>query len=355
MRNFFTNFGTTLLLLAAIALGSIIGTFIPATAERISGCVDPLILTLVSLLFFEISFSNLARIRENLRFLGIAWIANFLLIPLIGWGIAALFLSGKPLLYTGLLIYFIAPCTDWFLGFTRLAKGNTILGSVLLPINLVSQLLLYPVFLGVFAGKQMGTDMASVAGTLWQWFLLPFVSAVVLHQILRKLLPGEILGSLLRFVGSLIPFTIASLVVCIFAANITTILSHVGDFLIILAAVFCFFVATWFLGEILTRRFQLAYPEHALLTMTTAARNAPLMLGLTTAAFPDQPLIYAALIIGMLVEFPHLTALKHMLLRTVGDSKVPPTAAPVPAILPSQQPSVYDPANHHLVRPASVR
>jgi len=33
------------------------------------------------------------------------------------------------------------------------------------------------------------------------------------------------------------------------------------------------------------------------------------------SAFPDQPLIYAALIIGMLVEFPHLIALKHLLLR----------------------------------------
>jgi ACR3 family arsenite efflux pump ArsB len=83
----------------------------------------------------------------------------------------------------------------------------------------------------------------------------------------------------------------------------------------ILAAVFLFFIATLFLGDFLSRCFKLAYPEHALLSMTTAARNAPLMLGLTTAVFHDQPLIYAALIIGMLVEFPHLTALKHLLLR----------------------------------------
>lgn len=58
---------------------------------------------------------------------------------------------------------------------------------------------------------------------------------------------------------------------------------------------------------------------------TTAARNAPLMLGLTTAAFPDQPLIYAALVIGMLVEFSHLTALKHLLLRKKGGSASPPS------------------------------
>jgi ACR3 family arsenite transporter len=336
MRKFLTNFGTTLLLLGAIAIGSIIGSFNPTAAAQISGWVDPLILTLVTLLFFEISFGGLAGIRKDLRFLSIAWVANFLIIPLIGWGIAALFLSGKPLLFTGLLIYFIAPCTDWFLGFTKLAKGNTSLGSVLIPINLISQLLLYPVFLGLFAGKQLAIDMAGLSGTLWQWFLLPFVCATVLHQILRRVLPTVIFSSLLRLTGSLIPFTIAALTLCIFAGNITTILSHVGDFLVILAAVFCFFVATWFLGELLTRRFQLSYPEHALLTMTTAARNAPLMLGLTTAAFPNQPLIYSALIIGMLVEFPHLTALKHMLLRQESGSASPPSTVPTSPMRSSQ-------------------
>lgn len=48
--------------------------------------------------------------------------------------------------------------------------------------------------------------------------------------------------------------------------------------------------------------------------MSLAARNAPLMLAVTMAAIPNQPLIYAALVIGMLVEFPHLTVLQRVLL-----------------------------------------
>ena len=315
MRHLLSNFGTTLILLAAILIGSFIGNFSPASSHALSNYVDPLILALVSLLFFEISFRSLAGARYHLRFLSIAWVANFILIPLIGWGIASLFLSGKPLLYTGLLIYFIAPCTDWFLGFTRLAKGNTSLGSVLLPINLISQLLLFPVYLALFAGGKAGIDPAGIVSTLWQWFLIPFLSAIALHWILRKILPAEIFRKILTLTSALTPFVIAALVACIFAGNITAILENASAFLIIIAAVFVFFLVTYFLGEILSHRFRLAYPEHALLTMTTAARNAPLMLGLTTAAFPDLPLIYAALIIGMLVEFPHLIALKHLLLR----------------------------------------
>lgn len=306
---------TSIFLIAAILIGSLIGWKSPASGQAAAAYVDPLILGLVFLLFFELRLAPIARASRHLRFLSIAWVANFLLIPTVGWGIASLFLSGQPLLYTGLLIYFMAPCTDWFLGFTRLAHGDTALGSVLLPVNLISQLLLYPVYLALFAGADAAVDLPGIVSSLWQWFVIPFASGLLGHQILRRILPSQGFEGVLKTVGFLVPCVLAALVGCIFAANITTILSHAPAFARILAAVFAFFIITWYLGEFLSRRFHLAQPERVLLTMTTAARNAPLMLGITTAVMPDQPLIYAAIIIGMLVEFPHLTALSYLLLR----------------------------------------
>jgi ACR3 family arsenite transporter len=247
------------------------------------------------------------------------------LIPLIGYGVASIFLSGKPLLFTGLFIYFMAPCTDWFLGFTRMARGNTALGAVLLPLNLISQLLLYPVYLKVFTGNTVGPGEGGWFPVLQQWFLLPLAVAAAAHQILRVTLPSVVFGKLLQLTGALVPWVLAALIFAVFCGNVREIVQNPGAFALILLAVFIFFVTTWFLGEGLARCFRLAYPEHALLAMTTAARNAPPMLGLTMAALPDQPLIYAALIIGMLVEFPHLTALQHLLLRRCGSA---PTSHP---------------------------
>ncbi len=312
-KNTITNFGTTLLLLAAICIGSLVGSFAPDTGDMLGGYVDYIILTLVSLLFFEVKFEALSQITKNLRFLSIAWVANFILIPTIGFFIASLFLSGQPLFFIGLLIYFMAPCTDWFLGFTKLAKGNTMLGTMLIPINMVSQLLLYPVYLALFAREQVGVDIMSLADTLINWFIIPFIGATLFRLLIKTVLSTTGFESLLAFVSKTIPFVLAILVTLIFLANVGTIFEHIGTFAIILVAVFLFFVTTYFLGEGLSRFYKLDYSEHALLTMTTAARNAPLMLGITTAALPDQPLIYAAIIIGMLVEFPHLTALTHIL------------------------------------------
>lgn len=325
MKNLFSNLGTTLLLIAAIFIGSALGWSSTTLGSQLGGYVDPLILALVSVLFFEVDFLALRHGGGHWRCLVLAWVCNFLIIPVLGWGIASLFLSGQPLLLTGLLIYFMAPCTDWFLGFTRLSRGNTALGSVLLPVNLLSQLLLYPVYLGLMVGHRTGADVITLGGTLWQWFLVPFAGAVAAHGLLRLTLPSAWFATLRRLAGRLVPMIIALMVVCVFAANITVILEHALAFLMILAAVFVFFVVTYFLAEAAVRVGRLAYPERALLTMTTAARNAPLMLGITMAALPEQPLIYAALVIGMLVEFPHLTALKHLLLRRA-DAPPPPSS-----------------------------
>ena len=106
-----------------------------------------------------------------------------MVIPLVGFAIASLFLSGQALFYTGLVIYFMAPCTDWYLGCTRLAKGNVELGAALLPINMVSQLILFPVYLLMFdTVVQYKVDLSM----LFQWFLQPLAAAIVINKFNNK-------------------------------------------------------------------------------------------------------------------------------------------------------------------------
>lgn len=306
--------GGTALLLGAIALGSLIGLKSPGLGETLSSGIDPTLLLLLALLFFEVRLKDLAKGFTNAKFISIAWVANFVIVPAIGFAIASLFLSGQPLLYTGLMIYFLAPCTDWFLGFARMARGDTALGAALLPINMVTQLLLYPLWLWVFMRHTDVVDFASIPEVLIDWFLVPFVVAQIVRTVLVFALPEALFEKLSTVVGWAISLVTAALILQIFASNVGTIADHISAFAVILVAIFVFFVATFFMGEGLTRLFKLDHPQRALLSMTTAARNAPLMLAVTAVAIPDQPLVYAALVIGMLVEFPHLTALKQTLL-----------------------------------------
>lgn len=305
---------TSSLLVIAIIIGALLGHFAPTRGQWLGDNVDATLLTMIGLLFFSVRLDVLARQASNLRFVVIAITANFIVVPLIGYGVASLFMSAHPLLMVGLVIYFMSPCTDWFLGFTRLSGGNVALGMALIPINMALQLLLYPVYLQWFTPHTGTVDPQLIGTTLLHWFLLPAIAALTLHHTLRFMLGEQRFEQCLTFADRATPWVIALLVLQIFAGNIAAILAHRYVFAWLLLSVFVFFVLTFVLSEVISRGCRLAYPEHALLSMTIAARNAPLMLAVTMTVLPGQPLIYAALVIGMLVEFPHLTLLRRILL-----------------------------------------
>ncbi|MEM8791680.1 MAG: arsenic resistance protein [Pseudomonadota bacterium] len=306
--------GVTAMLLGAIAIGAALGLSNPDAGASLSQGIDATLIAMIGLLFFEVHLRAVTAGLANLRFVALAWAANFLVVPLIGYAIASLFLSGQPLLYIGVLIYFLAPCTDWFLAFTRMARGNTALGAALLPINMLTQLLLFPLWLWLITRSSGMADFETIPDVMLQWFLVPFVVAQAVRLILVRLLRKQVFDRICEGVSFLIPLITAFLILQIFAANVTTIAANLWGFGPAIVAISAFFVMTYALGEGLTHVFGLRHQEQVLLAMTTAARNAPLMLAVTTVAIPDQPLIYAALVIGMLVEFPHLIALKQLLL-----------------------------------------
>lgn len=307
--------GAATLLIAAILAGSGLGLAAPSTATTVSNGIDLTLLVMISLLFFELRLDAVYRAFRNLKFLALAWGANFLIVPLIGFAIASLVLGGQPLLFSGLMIYFLAPCTDWFLGFTRMAKGDAELGAALIPVNLITQLLLFPLWLWLFTQHTGLVDFEAIPGVVAHWFLVPLVTAQIVRMGLQWFLPSAAFERLLSGIGQLIPIVLAALIFQIFAANVGSIISNVEVFAHVALAVFLFFVATFLVGGALSRLGHLNYPQHALLSMTLAARNAPLMLALTAVAIPNQPLVLAVIVFGMLVEIPHLTALKQLLLR----------------------------------------
>ncbi len=303
----------TAIFLISIIFGSLLGIFSKESGLLLGSYLDHIILALVFFIFLEVPFENILKGIKNIKFISVAWATNFILIPIIGFVIASLFLQEAPLFLIGLFIYFMAPCTDWFLAFTKIAKGDTGLGSVLLPINMITQLLLYPVYLFIFVGSTLETNISTISNTLLNWFLLPFATATILRLVLRKLTKENTKEKIANATTFITEGILAILIISIFATNIAKILNHLEMLTLVLAAVFTFFVIIYIITEKISRHLHFSHPMHVLYTMTTSARNSPLMLGITIAAFPQQPLIYAALIIGMLVEFPYLAIVSAVL------------------------------------------
>lgn len=307
-------FGMAGLFILAMAAGSALSLFAPSQAETVASFTDATLLTLIFLLFFEVRFASVARAFGNYKFLTLAWVANFLIIPAIGFGIASLLLSGQPLLFAGLMIYLLAPCTDWFLGFTLMARGDTEMGAALIPVNLISQLLLFPVWLWLFTPANGIVDFSAMPGLLLQWFIIPMAAAQGTRFLIKGVLSAKALEVVKRSASTLSSAVLGFLIVQLFASHVDTIFANSQLFGIVAVAVVFFFALTFIAGHMILQIARLRYEEHALLTMTMAARNAPLMLALTAVAIPNQPLVLAVIVFGMLVEIPHLTLLRQLLL-----------------------------------------
>ena len=78
--------------------------------------------------FFYLSqIKDLKNAFLNSKFARAGIIINLLWTPLLAWVLGAVFLSDHPALWIGFIMQMVTPCTDWYLAFTGIAKGNVAL------------------------------------------------------------------------------------------------------------------------------------------------------------------------------------------------------------------------------------
>ncbi len=282
------------------------------------------LIVLVYSLVLGAQFGDVLRSLRNVRFFAIAWFLNFVVIPLVAFTLALIFLGPYPAIFVGFILYSIAPCTDWFLIFTSMARGNVPLGLALLPTNLILQVILIPVYLFLFAGLIVPFQVSALVETFAIFILLPFALAAITRWSMKKARSeewrNEVLG---RTLPNLQVLTLVIIIFFIFAAQTEVILDNLGTLSIIFIPTALLFVIAFILSQMVSRKMKLEYGECALLSCTTIARNSPIGLAIAVGLFPDQPLIQAAIIIPEVIELPVLLLVVRLLIIIRGRSYCP--------------------------------
>ena len=98
-----------------------------------------------------------------------------------------------------------------------------------------------------------------------------------------------------------------------FASQGKYLLQNMNVVLLLLVPVLLFFIINFLLGQFIGRIMHLSYKDTVSLSLTTLARNSPVALAIAVTAFPDEPLIALALVIG-LIELPVLAFVSQVLL-----------------------------------------
>ncbi|MBL2480135.1 arsenic resistance protein, partial [Klebsiella pneumoniae] len=193
----------------------------------------------------------------------------------------------------------VTPCTDWYLIFTEIAKGNVALSTAILPVNLILQVLLLPIYLFLFAGVMKTVAVSVLIESIVIVVVLPFLLALATQSLMIHLKKAETLeNKLIPFFSSAQIVFLSLAIVAMFASQGKYLLQNMNIVLLLLIPVLLFFIINFVLGQFIRRVMRLSYKDTVSLNLTTLARNSPVALAIAVTAFPDEPLIALALVIG---------------------------------------------------------
>lgn len=290
-----------IIIIFAIILGLIFSN-ISLIAQNTDYLITVFLCLMLFGLFLEIPMNELKNSFRNVKFSSTSLIINFIWTPLFGYFLGSLFLKGNVDVLIGFFMLILTPCTDWYLVFTKLAKGDLTLSLSILPINLILQIVLLPVYLIIFFSSGNAMDYSQLAYSILTVIVIPFVAA----QIVKLVLSDDLSRKASDIFSSLEIWFLCLAVFCIFASQGKLLFDNLNSIATIFVPLIIFFIANMIIDLLISEKINFTYSKYASLTMTTLARNSPLALAIAINSFPGHELISIALVIGPLIELPVL-------------------------------------------------
>lgn len=298
-----------IILIFAIIIG-LISSNIQILSNNTGNLINLFLCIMLYGLFLEVPLKNLKKSFTNIKFTSTTLIINFIWTPLFGYFLGNLFLNGNIDIFIGFFMLILTPCTDWYLVFTKMAKGDLNLSLSLLPINLILQIILLPVYLIIFFSSNNSMSYIDLGYSILIVIIIPFILA----QLTKVILNDDITEKASDFFSNYQIVFLALAVFAIFNSTGELLFKNLNSVLTIFIPLIIFFITNTIIDLLLSEKINFTYEEYASLTMTTLARNSPLALAIAINSFPGRELIAIALVIGPLIELPVLYIVSRFVL-----------------------------------------
>lgn len=286
--------------LVAIVTGLMLGTAMGDAAEVFEAALWPLLGLLLFATFTQVPLIHLRAAFRDRHFMGVALAGNFVLIPLVVWGLIW-FLPDDPGIRLGVLLVLLVPCTDWFITFSHLAGGDTGRAIAITPVNLLLQIALLPVYLWLFMGQSFVEILAAgpIVTAFVTLILIPLVAAWALEWWSMRHPTGAVVIDRLAWA----PVPLLAIVVFVIAVSqVESVLSAIPVLGPVTGVFVAYLAAALLLGLALSRLFDLPDRSARVLIFALGTRNSFVVLPLALALSSEWAVAAVVIVFQSLVE-----------------------------------------------------
>ncbi len=170
-------------ILVSMSLGVLIGANI--NMSFLSVTILPLTFVLVYPMMVTLNLGSIFG-KMNVKLQLVTQLINFIIYPLVAFGLGLLFFREDPYLRLGLLMIGLLPTSGMTISWTVMAKGNVNSAIKMVVFGLLLGAFLSPLYITFFLGEAVNVPMMKIFTQIIVVVLLPLIAAYITQIVLKK-------------------------------------------------------------------------------------------------------------------------------------------------------------------------